>query len=177
MSTIKKYIQMSILFMVMFAAVLEAAPLMSLAQPAIEPSPLDIAENNGEGVHNFSFDTLVRNIISGSDYDITKPLRITIPKNEALSLTFDDTMTLFKGSTVQNNLWSFDESDPFDYIIVFDGSALDNDRSRFALNGTLTVEAGETGKFFLEVTIKSSTGGDSNIENNSDRETLEKRLQ
>jgi len=124
----------------------------------------------------FSFDTLVRNIKADTDYDTSKPLTIIIPKNKALTLTFDATMSLFKGNLVQNSLWTFDDSDPFDYIIVFNGTTLENDRSRFALNGTLIVEEGETGKFFLETTIRSGTGGDSNIDNNSDRETLQKRL-
>jgi len=131
---------------------------------------------HGEGVHTFSFDTLVKNVISEGVYDNTKPLRIVIPKNEALVLTFDSETTTFKGETVENNLWSFDDSDQFDYFVTYTGSEMSAGKSRFSIQGTLTVEAGEISKFFLEATIKSTTGGDNNIDNNSDRETLQKRL-
>ncbi|CAA6819137.1 MAG: Unknown protein [uncultured Sulfurovum sp.] len=130
----------------------------------------------GEGVHEFSFDTLVRNLIPNTPHNVSNPLQIRIPRNTAISLNFDVTMTTFKGETVNNSLWSFDDSDSFDYIITYIGSDTPIDRLRFAFTGTFSVEEGEVGKFILETTIKANTGGDSNIDNNSDRDTLQKRL-
>ena len=49
-------------------------------------------------------------------------------------------------------------------------------QTRFSMQGTLTVEEGEVGKFFLETIVKAGTGGDISNDNNTDRETLEKRL-
>ena len=131
---------------------------------------------HGAGVHAFSFDALIRDLITDSTYDSSKPLTITIPKNKALKLTFDATETSFKGQAVENKLWTFDDTDSFDYILTYKGTSMPTHKSRFSVHGTLTVKEGEVSKFFLETTIKSGTGGDSNIDNNSDRETLEKRL-
>jgi hypothetical protein len=131
---------------------------------------------NGSGVHNFSFDTLVLNALPNTVYNATTPLTIKIPKNDALTLVFDSTETTFKGVTVENALWSFDDSDAFDYIITYIGSEMSTGQTRFSVQGTLTVEDGEVGKFFLETTIKLGTGGDINAGNNVDREILEKRL-
>ncbi|CAA6804710.1 MAG: internalin, putative [uncultured Sulfurovum sp.] len=130
----------------------------------------------GAGVHDFSFDTLVLNVIPGSTYDANNPLIIRIPKNEALILSYDSTMTLFKGDDVENNLWSFDDTNAFDYVMTYLGTDIPTNRSRFAITGTFTVEEGEVGRFILETTIKSGTGGDSNIDNNSDRDTMQKKL-
>ncbi|CAA6825010.1 MAG: Internalin, putative [uncultured Sulfurovum sp.] len=130
----------------------------------------------GEGTHDFSFDTLVRNLNAESTYDENKPLIIRIPKNEAITLSYDSTMTLFKGDDVENNLWSFDDSDDFDYVMTYLGTEMSTNRTRFAITGTFSVEEGEVGKFILETTIKSGTGGDSNIDNNSDRDTMQKKL-
>ncbi|CAA6804720.1 MAG: Unknown protein [uncultured Sulfurovum sp.] len=130
----------------------------------------------GEGVHDFSFDTLVLNVVADSPYDASNPLIIRIPKNSALNLSYDPSMTLFKGDDVENNLWSFDDTDSFDYVMTYLGTDIPTNRSRFAITGTFSVEEGEVGKFILETTIKSSTGGDSNIDNNSDRDTMQKKL-
>ncbi|CAA6804696.1 MAG: Unknown protein [uncultured Sulfurovum sp.] len=130
----------------------------------------------GQATHQFSFDTLVRDLAVGGTYQPGEPLEITIPKNKSITLNYDVELTTFKGLSVQNNLWDFDNSDPFDYSITYNGSQMPNAQSRFALTGSMTVEEGEVGKFILETTIKSTTGGDSNIDNNSDRDTLQKRL-
>ena len=131
----------------------------------------------GVGVHKISFDTLVKNLISDTKYNPSKPLKILIPKNRALSLHFDSTLTSFKGEIVQNSLWDFDStSDIFDYIMTYKGNSMLTGISRFAIEGTFTVKEGEVGKFLLETTIQSGTGGDININNNTDRETLQKRL-
>lgn len=130
----------------------------------------------GQGTHVFSFDTLVRDLAVGGKYQPGEPLEIRIPKNAAMTLNYDVELTTFKGLSVENSLWDFDDSDSFDYILTYHGSEMSNEQSHFALTGTLTVEEGEVGKFILETTITSTTGGDSSIDNNSDRETLQKRL-
>jgi hypothetical protein len=89
---------------------------------------------------------------------------------------FDETVTSFKGQDVDNASWSFDDSDTFDYVLTYTGDSMPTNRTRFSFEGTLTVEVGEVGKFFLETTIVPGTGGDVTVDNNSDRETLEKRL-
>jgi len=61
-------------------------------------------------------------------------------------------------------------------MLTYKGTSMPTHKSRFSVHGTLTVKKGEVSKFFLETTIKSGTGGDSNIDNNSDIETLEKRI-
>ncbi|CAA6819128.1 MAG: T1SS secreted agglutinin RTX [uncultured Sulfurovum sp.] len=130
----------------------------------------------GEGEHIISFDILIRDLIDNGQYDQSNPLVVRVPKNDAISLVYDSTMTSFKGQFVENYLWQFDDSDPFDYVFTFTGINDHLSRTRFAIEGTFAVEVGEIGKFILEATIKAGTGGDSNIDNNSDRDTIEKRL-
>jgi len=130
---------------------------------------------NGAGVHEFSFDVLAINTLPNTTYDASNPLKIKIPKNDALTLVFDSTQTTFNGQNVENALWSFDDSDDFDYVMTYTGE-MSTGQTRFSMQGTLTVEEGEVGKFFLETIVKAGTGGDISNDNNTDRETLEKRL-
>jgi hypothetical protein len=130
----------------------------------------------GSGVHDFSFDVLVKNLDALSVYDASNPLQIVIPKNASLALVFDATVTSFEGQDVDNASWSFDDSNAFDYVLTYTGDSMPTNRTRFSFEGTLTVEVGEVGKYFLETTIVLGTGGDITIDNNSDRETLEKKL-
>ncbi|CAA6825284.1 MAG: Chitinase (EC [uncultured Sulfurovum sp.] len=124
----------------------------------------------GEGTHDISFDTLVRELNGTSS---NSALRVKVPKNSSLSLAYNPTQTLFKGEVVENSRWDFDDtSDPFDYIFTYNGSTYEGThRSRFAVTGTLDVSEGEVGKFILETTVISESGSRSN-----DRDTFEKRL-
>jgi len=129
----------------------------------------------GIGNHKFSFDILVKNMIPNGQYDKSNPLKITIPKNDSITLTYNSTIRNFRGYFIDSSLWSFDDSDPFDYVITFIGDDIGNSK-RFAIEGTFNVEKGEIGKAIIETTIRVGTGGDSNINNNSDRDTLHKKL-
>ncbi|MEA1880511.1 MAG: CAP domain-containing protein [Campylobacterota bacterium] len=130
----------------------------------------------GGGVHDISFDTLILNIAAGSKHDVSNPLIIRIPKNKALTLSYDSSMTSFKGDDVENNLWNFDDTDSFDYVMTYLGTDMPTSRSRFAFTGTFTTQSGGIGEFILETTIKSGTGGDSNVDNNGDRDSIFKKL-
>ncbi|MEA1879364.1 MAG: Ig-like domain-containing protein [Campylobacterota bacterium] len=130
----------------------------------------------GGGVHDISFDTLILNVVAGSKHDSSNPLIVRIPKNKALTLSYDSSMTSFKGDDVENNLWNFDDTDAFDYVMTYVGTDMPTSRSRFAFTGTFTVKDGEIGEFILETTIESGTGGDSNVDNNSYRDSIFKKI-
>ncbi|CAA6819149.1 MAG: internalin, putative [uncultured Sulfurovum sp.] len=86
MHTLKKHVQISILIMFMTAGFLQAAPLMSLAQPAIEPSPLDVLENNGEGNVTFLMSERNDEVVAGSNrFKVTVTLGKISLKNDDIS--------------------------------------------------------------------------------------------
>ena len=67
MNSLKKYILKNIVLVMMFGVALQAAPLMSLAQAAIEPSPLNLVEQNGEGNITFLMTELREQDVSGDN--------------------------------------------------------------------------------------------------------------
>ena len=92
MCNIKKYIQTSILFAFMFASGLQAAPLMSLAQPEIEPSPLNTVENNGEGRISFLISERNGEEVTGNNkFKVAVSLgKVTLKNNDINSVKVQD---------------------------------------------------------------------------------------
>ncbi|MEA1879290.1 MAG: myxococcus cysteine-rich repeat containing protein, partial [Campylobacterota bacterium] len=86
MFNITKYIKLSMLFILMSVTALHAAPLMSLAEPEILPSPLKSVEGNGEG--NITFLMSERNdedVLGSNRFKVTVTLGKLELKNADIS--------------------------------------------------------------------------------------------
>ncbi|MEA1880188.1 MAG: Ig-like domain-containing protein [Campylobacterota bacterium] len=86
MHTLKTYMQMSIVTILMTMGMLQAAPLMSLAQPAIEPAPLESLENNGEGNVTFIMSERNDEVVAGINrFKVTVTLGKVSLKNDNIN--------------------------------------------------------------------------------------------
>ncbi len=97
---------------------------------------------------------------------------IRIPKDPKVSFTWEPTATMIGFTPVSNSSWTYDGSNPFFHVfktnIVIAGGGF----STFGFLATFT--PGQTqGKFTLSAALNSGSGGENNVSNNQDAESLD----
>lgn len=101
-------------------------------------------------------------------------LMFSITKNENLILDFDPTETTQQGETMQNSLWSLNETASL-YIFTYTGNNKlfpASSLSRVGLTGTFNSPNSSKGQFSLDTTMSGGTG-EENLSNNRDSEIIE----
>lgn len=96
-------------------------------------------------------------------------------KNDELDINFDANLTNLNGRTVNNKDWQFIASNPFYYRFIYTGNNgvfPKNSSEYVGVKAKLKPKEGTKGEFQLKVTMKASSGGQTNTDNDNDSETI-----
>ena len=92
-------------------------------------------------------------------------------KDPLAVLSFNSESVFVGNKTVQNDIWTFNQNDNF-YILTTNEVITGNGRKSFGLTGVFT--PGNTqGALTVSTTIMNGSGGEININNNSDADKIE----
>lgn len=97
---------------------------------------------------------------------------VFIPRDPRLTFTYNNTLTSLGFTTLNNNVWSYDSSNPIYHIFTTNSVVAAGSTSTFGMLATFT--PGNTiGQYTLTSTILSGSGGEVKTTNNNDAESID----
>jgi hypothetical protein len=99
-------------------------------------------------------------------------ITVFIPRDPRLTFTYNNTLTVLGFTTLNNNVWSYDSSNPIYHIFTTSSVIAASSTSTFGMLATFT--PGNTiGQYTLTSTILSGSGGEVKTTNNNDAESID----
>ncbi|MBD2753876.1 PQQ-dependent sugar dehydrogenase [Spirosoma validum] len=116
--------------------------------------------------------TLVIDVVELTAQATTGLITVKISKDAKINLSFAPEATFVGNRSVQNSLWAFNNTDPSYYILTTSQSITAGDRLSFGFNGVLNPKA-TVGLVAISAVIVAGSGGEVNVNNNTDADRIE----
>ncbi|GAB4031896.1 ice-binding family protein [Spirosoma jeollabukense] len=121
------------------------------------------------GTTNFTVVVDVFDILSTATNNL---ITVYVTKDPLVVLSLNSSSVFVGNKTVQNDIWTFNDSNDNFYILTTNEVIAGGSRKSFGLTGVLT--PGNTqGALTVSTTIMAGSGGEVNINNNSDADKIE----
>ena len=98
---------------------------------------------------------------------------VRIIKDARVTFTYNPALTNVGFSTVQNNVWTYDGSDPFFHIFRTNTIIAANASSTFGFVANFNPGGKSRGKYTMTASLNSGSGGETKTNNNQDAEVLD----
>lgn len=143
------------------------------AAPAPVPDLTPIVYARPSSVHNTSAITIVVDLLELNSVATSGLITVKVSKEDIVSLIFPTGATTVNNHSVQNSVWSFDDSsDPDYYLLTTSTSVPANGLLSFGLTGTLT-PGSTAGTLAVGTVIVGGSGGETKVANNSDADKID----
>ncbi|MBD2757221.1 hypothetical protein [Spirosoma validum] len=116
--------------------------------------------------------TVVIDVVELNSVATSGSFTVRVTKDQKLNLDFDPGLTSVNGRTVQNSVWSLDNSNPNYYILTTSQSVAAGDRLSFGLTGQLSPGA-SSGIVTVSSTVLPATVVEARLNNNIDADKVE----
>ncbi|MCV6631207.1 MAG: hypothetical protein OIF50_15250, partial [Flavobacteriaceae bacterium] len=147
-----------------------SASNVCIQRPDYKPTLFSGATNVSGSQGNVDFVVLISEFANANSIP-GKPVEFRVPKNENLTVSFDNSLTSLNGRAVDNKDWQFYDNNPFYYRFVYtanNGIFPKNNGSYAGVKAILKPKPGSKGEFQLKITMKASAGGQTNTANDND---------
>ncbi|MCV6631232.1 MAG: hypothetical protein OIF50_15375, partial [Flavobacteriaceae bacterium] len=138
--------------------------------PDYKPTLFSGATNVTGSQGNIDFVVLITEFVNINSF-AGKPVEFRVSKNENLTVTFDNSLTSLNGKAVNNKDWQFSDNNPYYYKFVYtanNGIFPGNYGSYAGVKAILKPKPGSKGEFQLKITMRASSGGQTNTANDND---------
>lgn len=123
-------------------------------------------------VYNTTNLTLVVDVVELLGVATNGLITVRVTKDPLINLVFPSTATTVGGRTVQNNVWSVDNSNPSYYILTTSQVIGAGDKLSFGFTGQLSPGA-TTGVLTISSVIVGGSGGEVRVNNNVDADKID----
>ncbi|GAB4025493.1 putative Ig domain-containing protein [Spirosoma koreense] len=116
--------------------------------------------------------SVVVDVVEVAGVATTGPITVMISKDPKMPLSFDAGLTSVGGMAVQNSVWSLDTSRPNYYVLTTNQVIARSQKLSVGLTGVL--QAGSTtGRLTVSATVVGGSGGETQLDNNTDADKIE----
>ncbi len=122
-------------------------------------------------VNGYSPITLIVEVVELNNADSDGLISVFLAKVDRFNFTWDSSLEILGPFTLQNNLWTYDDTNPSFHIWTASASIAQSSNSRFGLEGTYDPQS-TSGNTNFTTTLLTGSGGEVNGLNNTDAETL-----
>ena len=134
--------------------------------PIIFPDLIPISYALPSTQYGTTNSSLVVNVLEINSRTTSGQITVYVSKDPLVNLSFDQTATTIGGRSVQNNVWTFDSSNPSFYILTTNQVIAAGSKLAFGLTGLLT--PGQTkGTLTFSQIIVGESGSEEQVNNNS----------
>ncbi|MBD2752634.1 hypothetical protein [Spirosoma validum] len=116
--------------------------------------------------------TVVVDVVELNSVATSGTFTVRVTKDQKVDLTFDAGLTSVNRRSVQNSVWSFNNSNPNYYILTTSQSVSAGDRLSFGLTGTLSPGA-SSGVITVSSTVLPTSVVEARLNNNIDADKVE----
>ncbi len=142
----------------------------------VNPVPADLTPiiyGRPSPVYNTSSIMVVVDVVELNNVPSSGLITVKISKDNLISLSFSASTTSLDNHTVQNSVWSFDDSSDENYYLLTTNSVVGaGGQLSFGLTGTLT-PGFTTGTVTISAVVVSGSGGEVKVNNNTDADRIE----